>query len=139
MKTLRFSFFALLALVSAACESPADRDDEANPYQSPRFLNLVDMHCRAVDYKNRRLELADSIQALQGPMTGRKKELIDRGDAARHDSLKTILATDIRILSDSIRIALRELTGDMGPDQKRLFNDSLDAYVARAGCRERVE
>ncbi len=140
MKTLRFSFSVFFALVFTACASPTDRDrSDSEIYQSPQFLNLVDMHCRAVDYKNRRFELADSIRAFHGPMTGKKMAIIDRGDAARFDSLKEVLATESRILGDSIRVALRELTGNMDPDQKRLFNDSINVNVARAGCREKPE
>lgn len=136
MKILPFVLLVSLIFVGVSCDSPTTERGDDDLYQTARFLNLVDMHCRSVDYKNRRFALADSIRDLQGPMSGKKAAALEEGTARRLDSLKKTLAAESRLLADSIRIALRNLTEGMDAEDKRIFNDSLDAYVIRGGCRE---
>jgi len=79
------------------------------------------MQCRARQLKKQRFSLADALR--------------DNPDFVNNpDSLKDVMAQKSRLLADSIRSKLEILTSEMELNEKRIFNDSLEARIANMKC-----
>ncbi|HKK39996.1 MAG TPA: hypothetical protein VJ949_11305 [Cryomorphaceae bacterium] len=100
------------------CSNPI----ETNVYSQDSFTEFVDMQCRARHLKKQRFSLADALRE-------------DPDFVTNPDSLKNVLAQKSRLLADSIRLKLELLTSDMELEEKRVFNDSLEARIAEMNCK----
>jgi hypothetical protein len=118
MMRWKYAFVLLLLISFFACETAT----EENSFATTEFDELVEMHCRARTLKDQRFSLAEEMRTH--PVEG-----------INYDSLKVSMAQSSRALSDSIREKLTLLTGSLTLEEKRVFNDSIEARIERMGCR----
>ncbi|MCZ4407658.1 hypothetical protein O3Q51_02475 [Cryomorphaceae bacterium 1068] len=114
---MRYIFLGILLLGLANCEV----SDKESVYDQPAFGEFLDLNCEARKLKDERFTLAEKLRK-------------DENYVSNPDSLKNALASQSRELAEQIRLRLDDLTGEMNLDQKRVFNDSLEARIAKIGC-----
>jgi hypothetical protein len=115
---MRYIFLGILLLGLVNCEV----SDKKSIYSQPVFEEFIDLNCEARKLKDERFTLAERLRK-------------DEKYVSNPDSLKNALASQSRELAERIRLKLDDLTGEMNLEQKRVFNDSLEARIARMGCK----
>lgn len=100
---------------------------------------ITRLNCRATKLRKARFALADSIRFYQDSL--REYGHSDAQNAhfwetslATMDKRKKWLAETSRNLSDSIHAELLTLTLEMSVEEKRIFNDSLQAKTEDLDC-----
>jgi len=112
-------FVLIAAAIWGSCASPEVHDI----YSDPDFESLTEMHCRARVLKAKRFSLAEEMR--QNPIEGKD-----------YDGLSQEMENSSRLLADSIRRKLSTLTAELSLEQKRTFNDSIQARIDRMGCEK---
>ena len=115
---MKYVVLGILLLYFASCEV----SDKESIYAQPVFEEFLGLNCEARKLKDERFTLAEKLRK-------------DEKYVSNPDSLKKALASQSRELAERIRLRLDDLTGDMNLDQKRVFNDSLEARIAKMGCK----
>jgi hypothetical protein len=133
----RIIFGTCLLLLFAACQS--ESANTASQNQWPVNLDeLVVLHCRSIELKDARFELANEIRFAEDSLlradTLVKVELTKTLEEAL--IRKKSLAEESHNLADTIRVKMDRVMKELNPDEKRIFNDSLIAKSKRAGCQE---
>lgn len=100
---------------------------------------ITELHCRAIQLRNARFTLADSMRFYQDSLleiagADDTKAQYWKSSLTVMEKRKTRLAETSRNLSDTIRAELIKLTGEMSVDEKRIFNDSLQAKTEELNC-----
>ncbi len=127
-------FLLFLLIVFAACQSSKDQK-----VQWPVDLDeLSTLHCQSIKLKNERFSLADSIRFLQDSILVNEKLGNDISGFKDHlkelEIKKDVLAAQSYALSDSIESKIKLVIRDLNQDEKRIFNDSLNALTLAKGC-----
>lgn len=114
---MRYVLLCILIFNLASCEV----SEKENIYARPAFTEFVNLQCEARKLKNERFTLAEKLRQ-------------DENFVSNPDSLKKALASQGRELGDRIRQRLDDFTTEMSLDQKRTFNDSLEARIGELNC-----
>lgn len=114
---MRYVLVCMLIFNLTNCEL----SEKESVYAQPAFKEFVNLQCEARKLKNERFTLAGKLRQ-------------DENYVSNPDSLKKALASQGRELGDRIRQGLDHFTTEMSLDQKRTFNDSLEARIARLDC-----
>src|SRR5690606_22364106 len=106
--------------------------DHANDSWKNDMDRITELHCRAIQLRNARFTLADSMRFYQDSLleiagADDTKAQYWKSSLTVMEKRKTRLAETSRNLSDTIRAELIKLTGEMSVDEKRIFSDSLQA------------
>lgn len=114
---MRYVITGILLLVLVSCTVT----DSESVYSKPVFEEFLELNCEARRLKDERFTLAERLRK-------------DEDYVSNPDSLKEALASQSRELAERIRVKLDALTGEMKLEEKRIFNDSLEARIAKMGC-----
>lgn len=119
----------ILLCATIACGEP-DEHDWKNDLDKISQLN-----CNAIQLREARFSLADSMRSYQDSLLDYSETMPQRRDfweshLAVMEERKEYLANTSRNLADSIRVELQRLTGHQTVEEKRVFNDSLQARMA---------
>ena len=93
------------------------------------------LNCQATEFRKARFALADSMRFYQDSLLDFGAENSEKTDfwkarLAVMEVRKKTLTDNSRNLADSIRVELQRLTGHLTVEEKRVFNDSLQARMA---------
>ena len=100
---------------------------------------ISQLNCQAIQLREARFALADSMRAYQDSLVDFAENSPDRArfwkaSLEYMDERKEYLATTSRDLSDTIRVELLRLTQDLPPEEKRIFKDSIQVRTERLNC-----
>jgi len=114
---MRYVFLSILFWGLIGCEFA----QKESTYSREEFKEFLDLNCEARKLKNERFTLAEKL---------RENEAF----VSNPDSLKDALASQSRELAERIRVKLNQMTGEMSLDEKRAFNDTLEARISKLNC-----
>lgn len=126
-----------IVLLFGACQS--ETANTANQNQWPVNLDeLVVLHCRSIELKDARFELANEIRFAEDTLIVADTLMKERLTKRLEEALvrKESLAQESHNLADTIRVKMERVIKELSPDEKRVFNDSVVARTKRAGCQE---
>jgi hypothetical protein len=119
-------YLFLLSILIVSCNT--DNSAEKWPVD---LDELVELHCLSIEYKNQRFALASSIRYLEDSIiVAEKNNGADSLLLARLDELETkkeVLSEKSYALSDTIEVKIKDLIRELSPEEKRVFNDTLNA------------
>ncbi len=115
---MRYVFLCIVIFGLTGCEV----SEKESIYIQPAFEDFLELNCEARKLKDERFTLAERLRK-------------DENYVSNPDSLKKALASQSRELAERIRLQLEDLTGEMSLDQKRVFNDSLEARIVKMNCK----
>jgi len=115
---MRYIFLGFLLFSLISCEV----EEKESVYTETVFDEFLELNCQARKLKNERFTLAEKLRK-------------DENYVSNPDSLKDALASQSRELAERIRKELDDLTEGMSLDQKRIFNDSLEAGMEKMNCQ----
>ncbi|HLT95020.1 MAG TPA: hypothetical protein VKZ56_10690 [Membranihabitans sp.] len=97
------------------------------------------LNCQAIQLREARFALADSMRAYQDSLVDFAESTPDRARMWKStlqtmEHRKEYLANTSRNLSDTIRVELMRLTKNLSPEEKRVFKDSIQARTERLNC-----
>jgi len=113
--------YVFLCIVFFSLTTGCEVAEKESIYTQPSFEEFLDLNCEARQLKDERFTLAERLRK-------------DQNYVSNPDSLKKAMASQSRELAERIRVKLEVMTGDMTLDQKRVFNDSLEARIAFMDC-----
>ncbi len=127
-------YFLFFLIFLASCATNSDQKNEW-----PVDLDeLSTLHCQSIALKNERFQLADSIRFIQDSIIVNTKSGNDISYYQDHlielEKRKKILTANSYALSDTIESKMKIVIRDLNPDEKRIFNDSLNARTKAKGC-----
>jgi len=115
-----------------ACESTKQNDKKEWPVD---FQALVDLNCKAIELRKARFATADSLRLQMDSL----QATMDSASFAKYQSdfedRKLDLLKESNTLADTIRSRMKRVMSEVSPEEKRVFNDSLQAELKRAGCK----
>ena len=119
--------------LGTSCGSPNDTAWTHNLHK------LSTLNCQAIQLREARFSLADSIRIYQDSLLTNGISMVQRKEIwestlLKMNQRKDLLADSSRNLSDTIRIELQKLTREMTVEEKRVFNDSLQARTDKLDC-----
>ncbi len=114
-------FLILTIGVALFCSCETASESAADSLEEESFQELVEMHCRARILKNERFALAEEMRNRPDSM-------------ANYDSIRTAKSSMSRALSDSIREKLGELSAKLSVEEKRAFNEKVEAEIKKLDC-----
>lgn len=119
--------------LGASCGSPHEADWTQNLHK------ISTLNCQAMQLREARFSLADSIRIYQDSLLTNGASMVQRKEIWESTLMlmnqrKDLLADSSRNLSDTIRVELQKLTREMTVEEKRVFNDSLQARTDKLDC-----
>ncbi len=131
MKVVKsFLLIAILAL-AASCGEHSKENKEGWPID---FEAMIDLNCRAIQLRKARFAIADSIRLKMDSVQASMDSLDFEKYKTDFESRKVELLNESNILADTIRLRMKRVMTDLNPEQKRAFNDSIQAELHRKGC-----
>ncbi|NEN24714.1 hypothetical protein G3O08_14500 [Cryomorpha ignava] len=129
MKSLKI--FLLAGILVASCTNDPVEEQDSWPVD---FDALVALNCRAIELRKARFATADSLRLDMDSI----KASMNQSDFEKYqndfETRKNALLSESNALADTIRLRMKGVMSDLGPDRKRVFNDSLQATLKREGC-----
>lgn len=101
------------------------------------FEELITLHCRAIELRESRFEIADSLRFLNDSLSNRTDTSFSSETAEHLKKLykrQEVVSAEGYALADTIRNRMTLVMSDLDPVQKRSFNDSVAVAVSRRGC-----
>ena len=129
MKSIKFFLFA--ALLATSCTSEPVKNQDSWPVD---FDALVDFNCRAIELRKARFATADSLRLDMDSIKASMSEADFKKYQNDFEIRKNALLSESNILADTIRLRMKNVMSDLDPNQKRIFNDSLQSTLKRRGC-----
>ncbi len=117
--------------VVASCSNPAIEKNQKWPIDFDAIINL---NCRAIQLRKARFAVADSIRLKMDSVQATMDSSAFVDYQMRFESRKEALLNESNILADTIRLRMKRVMTELTPDQKRAFNDSIQAVLHRKGC-----
>jgi hypothetical protein len=120
---------SIAILLSCTAES-----EKQKPESWPvNFSKLVELHCEARNLKDERYALADSMRL--GMAATSQDSVVRKERMQELQAKKKNLASESFVLADTIRLRMKRVMTELGPEEKRVFNDSLQTMI-KLRCRE---
>ncbi len=120
-----------MVILAASCINKPAEKQEPWPVD---FDTMVAFNCKAIELRKARFAMADALRLEMDSIK------VAMGDSAfkqyqnDFEMRKNALLSESNVLADTIRLRMKRVMSDLGPDQKRVFNDSLQAALKREGC-----
>lgn len=118
-------------IVLTGCESANHQAKEEWPVD---FEALVDLNCKAIKLRKARFATADSLRLKMDSLRLSMDSTEFKTFQSDFEKRKQLLLHETNILADSIRSKMKRVMSEVSPEEKRVFNDSLQAELKRAGC-----
>lgn len=118
-------------VVAASCGNPAKEENQGWPIDFDAIINL---NCRAIQLRKARFATADSIRLKMDSVQATMDSIDFENYQAEFENRKATLLSESNILADTIRLRMKRVMTDLNPEQKRAFNDSIQAELRRKGC-----
>ncbi len=118
----------------SSCGNQADAENNTWPVN---FEELITLHCRAIELRETRFEIADSLRFLNDSLSNRVDTSFSMEMADQLKELyrrQEVVSQEGYALADTIRDRMTLVMKELNPDQKRDFNDSVAVAVHRRGC-----
>ena len=118
-------------IILTGCQSANQKDKKEWPVD---FQALVDLNCKAIELRKARFATADSLRLKMDSLRASMDSLSFGKYQSDFENRKQVLLYETNILADSIRSKMKLVMSEVSPEEKRVFNDSLQAEIKRAGC-----
>lgn len=132
MKSVKSIVLVGLLAISASCGNPAKDEIQQWPVD---FDAIIKLNCRAIELRKARFATADSIRLKMDSVQATMDSTAFENYQARFENRKEALLIESNILADTIRLRMKRVMTDLNPEQKRAFNDSIQAEMNRRGCK----
>lgn len=129
MKSVKIILIA--ALIATACTNEPVENQDPWPVD---FNALVELNCRAIELRKARFATADSLRLEMDSIKTSMSESDFKKYQNDFEMRKNVLLAESNNLADTIRLRMKGIMSDLDPNQKRIFNDSLQATLERKGC-----
>lgn len=131
MNAIKASVFLCLMVLAASCNNTAKNPKESWPID---FDVLINLNCKAIQLRKARFATADSIRLKMDSIQASMDSLVFAEYQAEFERRKTALLNESNSLADTIRLRMKRVMSELNPEQKRVFNDSIQAELRRKGC-----
>jgi hypothetical protein len=126
-------FLVISTLLFYACNN-------TNIEKEQMVKSLADLECRAIEFKNKRFELANQIRFAQDTLLQLKTTsdtLLIQIRLKDWDNQKQLIVNQSLSLADSIKLQMQLIMARYFTDKKneKEFNILLDAALKKKGCR----
>lgn len=124
-----YRMYLAVGILMVSCTNTAD--EHSWPVD---FNALVELNCKAIELRKARFATADSLRMEMDSIKASMSETDFKKFQNDFEMRKKALLTESNNLADTIRVRMKGVMTELGPDKKRIFNDSLQASLKRRGC-----